>query len=255
MNSEQLAASATITAANIQADITMQAAYFNFAAIVIGIFLSWMTALHIQKVARLAETRRNVYLELMESFSEMHTAFYSFTNKDDSEETLINKINKFSIIADKASFVAKTSTKRDIYNFLNSFRENSEKLGPFIVDYIEAKDNFNKHISLHSSEIDELNSRIDYLEEIRLNNPDDKRISELMGIIDGKIKVAETKLTAVNEAYEELGLQKAIVKQQIIIFLDSINDLALPISHKLRDELGAKTDIKLDYSIHKSQKK
>ncbi|MGG2098119.1 hypothetical protein ABFY41_11165 [Acinetobacter haemolyticus] len=254
MNCETIAANATITAANIQADITMQAAYFNFAAIVIGIFLSWMTALHIQRVARLAETRRNVYLELMESFSEMHTAFYTFVNKEDTGVTLIDKITKFSITADKASFVAKTSTKKDIYNFLDFFSENSEKVGPFIVDYLDAKDNFDNSVSLHKTTIAELNSRAAYLEEVRLNNPHDNRIPNLLDIVDEKLKESETHMIAINNNLAVLNSKKFIAKQHIDIFLDSINELAIPISHKLRAELGAKTDVKLDYSIHKKMK-
>lgn len=255
MNSEELAAKATIAAANIQADITLQAAYINGVAIVIGIFLSWMTALHIQKVSRLAETRRNVYLELMQSFSEMHSAFHAFINKEEDGNILFEKINKFGVDADKASFVAETSTKREIYKFLEFFRENSEIVGPFIVDYIDANDNFKNRITLHSSAVEDLNNRKDYLEEIRLNNPNDIRIAELIGIVERKIEESEIKMNAVNEAFEDLKLKKGIAKEQIVIFLDSINDLALPISHKLRSELGAKTDIKLDYSIHNSQKK
>ncbi|PXA50972.1 hypothetical protein DMB35_11350, partial [Acinetobacter baumannii A424] len=47
MTNEELAAIATIAAAKIQADITLKAAYYNCAAIIIGLFITWMTALHI----------------------------------------------------------------------------------------------------------------------------------------------------------------------------------------------------------------
>ncbi|MCR6567045.1 hypothetical protein [Acinetobacter baumannii] len=52
----------TIKAAQIQADYALISASIGAVGIILGILISWYTALHLQKVARLAETRRDVYL-------------------------------------------------------------------------------------------------------------------------------------------------------------------------------------------------
>lgn len=254
MNTEELAANATITAANIQADIAMQAAYLNSAAIIIGIFISWMTALHVQKVARLAETRRNVYLELIENFSEMHTAFYTFINQDAPLVHLIEKANKFGITADKASFVAKTTTKKDIYIFLATFQEKITSVLPYIEDHIAAKENFDILISLHKSTTEAFKSKIKYIEELYLSNSSDTSISRINEILEKNLEESERQMESINQSLNDLNLTQSIAKSKITEFLNSINDLAIPISHKLRSELGAKTDIELDYSIHKENK-
>ncbi|EPF6740910.1 hypothetical protein NPI17_002817, partial [Acinetobacter baumannii] len=61
----------TIKAAQIQADYALISASIGAVGIILGILISWYTALHLQKVVRLAETRRDVYLELIEHYSFM----------------------------------------------------------------------------------------------------------------------------------------------------------------------------------------
>lgn len=69
---------ATIKAAQIQANYALISAFIGAVGIILGILISWYTALHLQKVARLAETRRDVYLELIEHYSFMVNGFQNF---------------------------------------------------------------------------------------------------------------------------------------------------------------------------------
>lgn len=71
MSEEIISAIATIKGAQIQAYYTLIASCVGAVGIVVGIILSWYTALHLQKVSRLAETRKTVYLEFAEAYSKL----------------------------------------------------------------------------------------------------------------------------------------------------------------------------------------
>ncbi|MDC4699695.1 hypothetical protein OHV78_15630 [Acinetobacter baumannii] len=71
----------TIKAAQIQADYALISASIGAVGIILGILISWYTALHLQKVARLAETRRDVYLELIEHYSFMVNGFFKISSR------------------------------------------------------------------------------------------------------------------------------------------------------------------------------
>ncbi|MFW1923945.1 hypothetical protein [Acinetobacter geminorum] len=252
MTNEELAASATITAAKIQADITLEAAYYNCAAIIFGLFITWMTALHIQKVGRLAEIKRTVYLDLISSYSEMHAEFYNLFNneKENSEDSLNEKIIKFSTNADKTSFICKTKTKKAIYEFLDFFKAEFLLVAPFVRDYIDARDLASDLILKHSKIMGEFDRYKLLIDEYRLQDPTDKRIGFLLDEAKAILNSAQSLHKQLTESLEDKDEKKQLAKEKVTVFLNSLNKFTVPISHKLKKELGANTDVKLDYSLH-----
>lgn len=252
MTNEELAASATITAAKIQADIALDAAYYNCAAIIIGLFISWVTALHIQKVGRLAEIKRSVYLDLISSYSEMHAEFYNLFNneKENSEDSLNEKIIKFSNNADKTSFICKTKTKKAIYEFLDIFKAEILSVSPFLRDYIDARDLVLDLILKHSKIMGEFDRYKLLIDEYRLQDPTDKRIGLLLDEAKAVLNSARVLHKQLSESSEDKEDKKQLAKEKVVDLLNTLNKNSVPISHLLKKELGAKFDVKLDYSIH-----
>ncbi|BFM87750.1 hypothetical protein JUNP586_2192 [Acinetobacter baumannii] len=111
---------ATIKAAQIQANYALISASIGAVGIILGILISWYTALHLQKVARLAETRRDVYLELIEHYSFMVNGFSKFLLDSHSWTFFFENITKFCITVDKAAFISTTETKKNFMSFLKA---------------------------------------------------------------------------------------------------------------------------------------
>ncbi|MDC4681820.1 hypothetical protein NQ804_17200 [Acinetobacter baumannii] len=72
----------------------------------------------------------------------MHAEFYNLFNneKENSEDSLNEKIIKCSTDADKTSFICKTKTKKAIYRLLEFFKAEFLPVAPYVRDYIDARD-------------------------------------------------------------------------------------------------------------------
>ncbi|EPL3221674.1 hypothetical protein DWA20_21615, partial [Acinetobacter baumannii] len=102
MSEEIISAIATIKGAQIQAYYTLIASCVGAVGIVVGIILSWYTALHLQKVSRLAETRKTVYLEFAEAYSKLIAGLQLIQiEKHKYQSELFSSFSNFSTCTDK----------------------------------------------------------------------------------------------------------------------------------------------------------
>ncbi|MDI3455107.1 hypothetical protein QLG01_18105 [Acinetobacter sp. V89_4] len=255
MTNEEIAAQVTITAAQIQAHYTLGAAILSSIAIFIGIYFSWKTALNTQKIARLAETKRDVYLDLVEKYSLMMNGFNIFMLNGHNWELLFERITSFCIAIDKSSFVCETATKSEISKFLVEFQLKISEEIPYIHKVIHA-DEKTKNLKISQNNTNILfEKRITFLEEIILQNPEDERLKRLSDLVETTIKDGEKISKEIEKSIIESQKEKNECHDHLLEFMKVTNILILPINHKLRDELGMHTDIQLDYLIHQNYQK
>lgn len=255
MLEEMLAAQATIKAAELQAEATMWAAAIGGSGIVIGLLISWWTALHLQKVARIAETRRNVYLELVEAYSNMVSGFYTIgfdIEKNWKLQTTL--ILNFSKAIDKTTFVCKTETKSEIYKLLKIFKEKYLLINGEMNSVLETLGELNDLTSRHEQIMSRFDEALATLEIIKREGRDDEKTNHILKYFDEKTDESELCIPLITEKAKELDAKKTPMQLSIVEFVDELNDLILPITHMLRKELGAKTDVSLDLKLHLSAK-
>jgi len=255
MLEEMLTAQATIQAAEIQKWGSIWAAFIGGAALALGVWFSWRTSLHLQTVARLAETRKNVYLDLVGSYSDMITGFHTLLLDFNKKWPLqVDAIMSFGKKADIASFICETETKADIFEFLKSFQ-------PIYFDFFSDM----KPIQKLSEELDDLVKRHDeimsrfddawnILQKIKIEEPDNQKIKNILDYIDTQLKYGDEQILLITQKENELIQEKKVAQACIEELIQKLNESVLPITHLLRKELGAKTNIELDTRIHKEIK-
>ncbi|WP_151744865.1 hypothetical protein [Acinetobacter calcoaceticus] len=241
---------ATIEAAQIQKWGTIWGAIIGGIAIGVGVYFSWRTSLHLQKEARLAETRKNVYLELVENYSKMILGFQLLLSElDKNWDTQKNLVLDFSTTIDKAAFICETSTKEQIYKFLESFIEKfrnlQEKINPLIIK----KNEIDKIYSMHSRSMELFDLASKEYENIKLFGEGIEKIPKIQKYFDEKIKESEGYINSMKIIGENIKNESKEISPLITELINESNMNANKVVHLLRKELGAKTDIELDKKL------
>lgn len=255
MIEEMITAQATIEAAEIQKWGTIWAALIGGLGIILGLLISWYTALHIQKVNRIADTRRGVYLDMVGAYSDMIAGFHLLLlDFDKNWPNQIHAIMDFSNKVDKAAFVCETETKEKIFEFLKSFEDTYLKLQNEVKPLKELIDDLNSLSNKHAEIMLNFQEAQKVLEKIKIEDRDNQKIQNILNYFDEKLKEGEKYLLLITQKENEVN--EKIKSSHIFItsLVNNLNDRVLPISHLLRNELGAKTNIELDMKIHKEIK-
>ncbi|MBZ0439061.1 hypothetical protein HLH92_18275, partial [Acinetobacter baumannii] len=226
---------ATIEAARIQKWGTIWGAVIGGIAIAVGVYFSWRTSLHLQKEARLAETRKNVYLELVENYSKMILGFQLLLSElDKNWELQKNLVHTFSTSLDKAAFICETSTKEQIYKFLDvfieKFRNLQEKINPLIISNSEIE----KLYSRHSRSIKLFNNASEEYERIKLFGEGIERIPLIQKYFDEKLKESEGYLNSMNVLGEKIKIDSREISPLITDLINESNMNANKVVHLLR---------------------
>ncbi|WP_335977773.1 hypothetical protein [Acinetobacter calcoaceticus] len=250
MSEELFSAIATLKGAQIQANYTLIASCIGAIGIVVGILLSWYTALHLQKVSRLAETRKTVYLEFAESYSLLLSGLQVLQiEKHSFQSELLNRIMTFSTNLDKVIFVCDTRTKKEVVDFVNLILPKIEFLMFELTGYFDLSQELENLVKRHSDSLDNLNILYHKLDELRINNLQDEREENIFKLIEFKIEDAGKLMQPIidkEEAFDEKNNKiTGIIKE----FTEELNKGISNVMYLLRSEIGAKTDIKLDKSI------
>lgn len=255
MSTELLAIAATIKAAEILADSTKSAAIISGViggvGIGVGLFISWMTALHLQRVSRLVDTRKVVYLELVEEYSNMLIGFYGLGyNIRETWEAQRGLIYSFSRALDKAGFVCETATKAEIFKFAKVFKEKYLFIDSEISPIFDILDELNDLDSKHSKIMQRFNDAATSFEIIKRESPNSEKLDNILKYFDEKLEESKQCLPLITAKEAEFKAKKALIHDLILEFTEALNDMVFPITHLLRKELGAKTDIILDKKLH-----
>lgn len=241
---------ATIEAAQIQKWGTIWGAIIGGIAIGVGVYFSWRTSLHLQKEARLAETRKNVYLELVENYSKMITGFQLLlSDLDQNWDTQRKLVLEFSTTIDKAAFICETTTKEQIYKFMESFIEKFRKLQEEINPLIVKKKEIDNLVSMNSRSMELFDVASNEYENIKLFGEGVERIPKIQKYFDEKLKESEGYIKSMKKIGENIKNESKEISPTITELINESNMNANKVVHLLRKELGAKTDIELDKKL------
>lgn len=203
--------------------------------------------MHFQKVARLAETRKNVYLELVEAYSNMFSAFHLLLSDiKNNWPILIKSILDFGKEVDKTMFVCETKTKVEILRFLDVFKEAIESFHEEMVDVRELADELDSLSKEHDEIMQRFAEASNTLHKIKIEEPNSDKIESIFKYFDEQLKRSKEHIPLIVQKENELIARVKVMQPYITKLTDNLNKNILPISHLLRAELGAKTDIQLD---------
>lgn len=251
MPDEILTTQAIIRAAELQAEATVFAGLIGAVAIVCGLILSWRTALHLQRVSRLAETKRDVYLDLVQAYSEMITGFQMLGSE--IEKNWISQkvlILNFSKMVDKVSFICETETKNEIFNFLELFKEKYLVVENQIEPILKVSEELGSLVSQHKIIMERFDNAARVLETIKIENRNPDKIENILKYFDEKLLEADRCLPLLTQKEIEFNSMRKPAHDLITSFVHDLGDMVLPITRRLRKELGAKTNIILDDKLH-----
>lgn len=247
MIEEMLTAQATIQAAEIQKWGNIWAALLGGGALGLGVLASWYTSLRLQRDDRLIETKRDVYLELVESYSDMVTGFHLLlTDLDQNWKSQQKLILVFNKSADKVVFICDTETKQEIFKLLEIFQSKYLEIYNVVNPLIEKIDEINALCKRHSKVMELFNNAATEFEKIKLNREGMDRVPHIQDYFDEKLKEGESYLKSMDQIEKELIDQSKTLGPLLKEFINELNKLSGPIVCMLREELGAKTDVKLD---------
>lgn len=247
MNYELLAIQATVKAAELQAEATVWAAVVGGIAIGMGLFISWFTALHIQKVNRLTEIRRDVYLDLVDSYSDMVTGFHTLLlDFDKNWPNQINSIMKVSKNIDKASFVCETITKAKIFEFIKLFNATYLNLKDVVKPIIKNMEELNKLKNKYNEIYLRKSNAHSELDKINMEGLDPLKIEHIINYLKEQSDREKSIIPLISSKEHQLRLLIIAIQPFISNIIDELNEEVIPISHLLRKELGAKTNVNLD---------
>lgn len=250
MSEEILSALATIKGAEIQAYYTLIASCVGAAGIVIGIILSWYTALHLQKVSRLAETRKTVYLEFAEAYSKLIAGLQLIQiEKHKYQSELFSRFSNFSTCLDKVMFVCNTNTKKEVVYYINNILPKIELIMFEIAGYFDSTQSLESLIKEHEESLESLKILYLKLDELHIENPEDERSKNIFKLIDFKLKQSERLIQPISEKEKEFEEKHKKMAENIKKFTNELNAQLSEVIYLLRKEIGAKTDIHLDKTL------
>ncbi|WP_334069821.1 hypothetical protein [Acinetobacter colistiniresistens] len=242
---------AVIEAAKIQANSTFMAAIIAAIGLGLGVVASWFTGLHLQKKDKIAETRREVYSQLIETYSTL-TAVLSILilHPNEAQQKYTDAITAFSTSLDKAMFVCETSTKKEIVQFLSFFLPAmsifSDKLFNFLQKFEELMIENEKHQNV-LKEFTDIRLKIT---DIKIDNPQDQRIQNILNLLNEKISETKKIVEQLSKVENEYKLKMKELHDEQNEINEQITDKALSVMYLLRQEIGIKNDTKQDFILN-----
>lgn len=247
---------ATIQAAEIQAaatfNSTITAAIIGAAGIGIGVIVSWCTALHLQNRAKIKEIRSGVYLELIDSQSEMVKGLTTVLLEPiEKWSEISNLVLNFSGKVDKALFICETKNKVEIQKAIHFIGETYTQIDLLVGPIRELRngekiirDKFNQLRNQISVDIEKLNS-------MTALGADKYQINDLIVLLRNQEAECTKVYNELNAAKIKLRNEEIKTQESINKAMDNLSIKFLPIIHLLRRELSIKTNIQLDESLYK----
>lgn len=250
MLEELMMVEATIKAAEIQKDGMVYASIIGGLALGLGVFISWMSSLHTQREDRLRETRRDVYLDLVGSYSNMVNGFYILISdvggRWNSQE---QRILEFSHSIDRVVFICETKTKGEILKFIAEFKKKYIKLHEEILPILSKISDLESLNDRHIKTMDSFDFAAREMDKMELDGVEDEKTKQVLSFMKNRINKGEEQFHEIELMDGEITNMLQPISKLIETMVDELNTSIVPIVHSLRSELGAKTDIKLENSI------
>lgn len=240
-----------IQAAQIQADATFNAAIFSTIAIVIGLFVSYLTAKRIQRNTSIDELRRTTYLNTVETFSRFIAtlSMVSHNPKKCSEE-FYQIAKDFFISLDNTMFVCSTNTKVKIVEFYEIFFLEYDLIKNDIHEVFQLNDDLELTYQSHSKALGELEPIKVHLTELQIKDPLDIKIRSALDLMEARIIFAEKYRDDASKIEQQLKSECLLFSEKYDHFEKKIRPKANNVMYFLRQEIGIPTDKILDKNLN-----
>jgi hypothetical protein len=247
-----MAIAATVRAAEIQAKATILAAGIGALGIAAGIWFSWRTALSLQKKERITEIKKDVYLELTEAYSSLISELVLVSNG--KWTAFIDALMLFSKKVDKAQFICEPENKETLLKFSRFLFETIKDFAPEIQEFIEFKEELDDLLKKHEKIMGRFEDASNALEKIKIENPNQQQIDNILEYFNEQVGYSKELLPQITVKENEVNEAKKILDSKVHLIVDKLNEQALPVSQFLREELGSKNNIQLDFEIYSKYK-
>lgn len=142
-----IAASATIQGAQIQANYTLWAAAIGGLFLLASILITAKATLNAHKADKLAEAKRDVYLNLVRKWQNYLMAANSFRNfekRKDFNENYSLALTELIAALHEASFISNPLTKEKLFDFTMQFTLDLSKINDCFDEWYVPEDNGNR---------------------------------------------------------------------------------------------------------------
>lgn len=252
---EILNASTAIKAATIQADATIEAAWWAAGGIIVGLIASWRTGLSLQKKSRVAEIRREIYVEVVAAYSRMNCVIASMCIEPKTAlNRLLDAVEQFTVSIDKAMFVCETTTKAEIVNFYHIFIPVLAKIYENLEKIIDKYDDLEFEKTSHDKVIEQLSVMWDKLDEFSIDNSINEKIKNALDLIDSKIDRSNLIIERIKTAENLFIEERKAINYELHDLFSQLNDKALDVMYSLRLEIGIKNNKPLDKILNEKLK-
>lgn len=252
---EILSASSAIQAAHIQADATIQAAWWAAGGIVLGLIVSWLTSLTLQKNSRVAETRREIYVEAVAAYSKLTSVMASIhIDPKTAFSRYLEAVEHFALTLDKAMFVCETTTKSKIVDFYEVFIPTIETISLNLGMLVEKYDDLEFEKNSHEQIMDQLSKIWEKLDDFSIENPLHEKIQNTLDLINSKIAKSALIVERIEEAETAFIEERKNIIDNFNTLYIQLNDQALDAMYLLRQEIGIKNNITLDKILNERLK-
>lgn len=238
----------------IQALATIFAALIAAVGLGLGIYASWKTSLELQRKDKIYETRREIYTDFIESYTEMLNILYGAISSPDELKDRISYCREattnFNKSLDKILFVCETKNKRELVVFIGLFLP---KLTYFMEDLTNYFNQLFKRKELEEDYVETFNKYrvlMNKLEqEENLQEAQKHKLDSDIGHLLNIILEKETNLQIFN--FEIKNLVKEL-RNEFNILNESSQENFLNVMHLLRQEIGIESDVQLEEELNKT---
>lgn len=256
MNQNIQIVSETIQAANIQADATIFAASIAALGLIVGLVVSWCTAKHIQRKTSIDEIRRNTYLKTVDSYSRMIASLSMITvDPKKTSDEFKPRFENFVAAIDQSMFVCNTKTKVKIVEFYEIFFTELKLIEDPISSIFDASQDCEIAYKTYSEIMSELEPIKSRLVDLQVEDPAQKNIENALQLLDDKFIFSRKYLQAAQEKGDLVQELCTDAEPKIYDFMIKVNTKAVDVMYSLRQEIGIKTDIKIDMELNERLKK
>lgn len=156
-----LAATATIQGAQIQANYALWAAVISSLGVLLSIFVAAKFTLNAHKADKLAEAKRDIYVELVASWQDFLLNINSFVNLD-GESFFKNHQKSLNVLIEslhKSSFISDPETREIVLDFTMELIESLFLINKSIVEWYGPHSNQERKLQIQFYIIDQINER------------------------------------------------------------------------------------------------
>lgn len=253
---EIISAAATIQGSKIQANAALVGALLGFLGVIFTLIATWLTVLRSGKVSRLAELRRQVYLETIEAYSQMLSEFATFSkNPLQLKDNLFLKVERFGSSLDKTMFVCDTKTKEAIVEFYEVYIPELKNFSKEVFPFIDAYKELIAEEKRHQDVMNQFEKFYSLLDELKVEDPKSDKFKNIFELLDHKIENSTKVIKKIEEKEDFYNGLEIKVSSIASNFIEKLNEKSSEVMYLLREEIDIKNNKELDKKLNERLRK